>query len=519
MIADVAIYSAVVIVVVSIVRRLLSSDPASYWEQNGVSMAKTKSFWAKLLQMDFDFVKSDTDIYNQLKAQKYGGVMEFGAPALFITDLDLLKQVLIRDFDHFVNRRGFDLEENDPHMHYLLGNHNGDAWKRLRSTISPTFTGGKIRRIFQIFDSSAKKMVRYITDQLTESSEVELRPNVHKLTMDIIMSAAFGIETNIFEDPNSLYAVMGNKILTQFAKVSTVLKFFLLWLSPKMAKILKVKITDDEADQFLSKVIRESLRLRRDNGTRREDFLQIMLEAQLGQLPEEDENQLDDHEINAKLSSDAGQSVTITEDVIIANCFVFLLGGFDTTESTLSFAIYELAVNPEIQDRLYLEIKAAVDDNHGEFSYDIIQGLRYLDMIVFETLRKYPPFSRTDRRSVKAFTVPGTNFTLPTDSMVIIPIYPIHHDPEYWPEPEKFDPERFTKENSVHRPLCTYSPFGQGPRTRNRFALLECKMALAHLVLNFILEPSPKTDVPIKITSQATLKPVGNVPLHIRSRV
>lgn len=76
MIADVAIYGVIVIVVVSIVRRLFSSDPASDWKKNGVTMAKTKSFWDKLLHMDFDFVKSDTDIYNQLKAKKYGGVME-----------------------------------------------------------------------------------------------------------------------------------------------------------------------------------------------------------------------------------------------------------------------------------------------------------------------------------------------------------------------------------------------------------------------------------------------------------
>ncbi|CAG7725542.1 unnamed protein product, partial [Allacma fusca] len=180
-----------------------------------------------------------------------------------------------------------------------------------------------------------------------------------------------------------------------------------------------------------------------------------------------------------------------------------------TTESTVTFALYELAINPDVQEKLYQEVKEAVENNNGEFSYDVINKLEYLDCVIQESLRKYPPVVRTDRKCNRPFKLPDSDVVLPVGSLVAIPIHPVHHDPKYWPNPEKFDPERFTKENSINRHPCAFTPFGHGPRNciGNRFALTEGKAAIAHIVLKFELEPCDKTMIPIVFAFQAPLKP------------
>ncbi|CAG7717309.1 unnamed protein product [Allacma fusca] len=489
---------------------LLNGNP-NYWTDLGVTPAKTENLLVRLMNKKFSFIENDNFVYTQLKGKRFGGSMELWNPVLFISDLDLMKQIYVKDFEYFVNRRGFDVEKHDPHMHLSLLNQNGESWKDLRSKMSPTFTTGKIRRMFAIFYSSSKKMVKAIREKSQTESNIELRPYMQKVTMDIIAFAAFGIQTDLFEDPNSSFAKMGKKIQDIFSG-KNVFKIFFLMLFPKWAELLKLKITDSEADKFFSKVIVDTLEHRQKTEDKRDDFLQLMLEARQGKITKEDESELDSHEKNAKLKDAPSKSkLVFSDDLIIAQSLLFILGGFDTVESVLSFSLHELGINPDIQEKLYEEVKAAVDENNGEFNYDIINSLEYLDMVISETLRKYPPAARTERRSTRPYKIPDSDVSLPEGSLVVIPTYQVHHDEDYWPEPSRFDPERFMKENVSKRHPFAYQPFGHGPRNciGNRFALTEVKLALAQLVLNFKLQPNKDTVIPIKFANGANIKP-GN---------
>ena len=147
----------------------------------------------------------------------------------------------------------------------------------------------------------------------------------------------------------------------------------------------------------------------------------------------------------------------------------------------------------------------------------------YILCILFyfpETLRKFPPIMRTERKSSKPYKIPGSDYILPTGTLVAIPVYSIHHDERYWPEPEKFDPLRFTKEENTKRNPMTYMPFGSGPRNciGNRFALTECKLIIAHLIVNFKFEPSEKTDIPPIFANSGSLKPLNGMELKITTR-
>lgn len=169
----------------------------------------------------------------------------------------------------------------------------------------------------------------------------------------------------------------------------------------------------------------------------------------------------------------------------------------------MGFMGYELAVNPEVQEKLFEEIRSMEDNLDGKtINYDQIQGLRYMDQVVCETLRKWPAAPVTDRICVKDYEVEfdDKKFTVEKGVSFMIPIYGLHRDPAYFPEPLKFDPERFSEENQGNIDPDTYLPFGIGPRNciGSRFALMEIKTIFYYLLLNFSFEVNQKTQIPLK---------------------
>jgi cytochrome P450 family 6 len=135
--------------------------------------------------------------------------------------------------------------------------------------------------------------------------------------------------------------------------------------------------------------------------------------------------------------------------------------GFETSSTALSYALYELAINQELQDRTRDEIEKVLANYDGEITYDAILNMDYVGQVISESLRKYPPGHILIRRATKDYQVPGTKVVIEKGRYVFLPVHGIHHDPEYYPEPEKFDPDRFSPENEKKRQPFTYLPFGE----------------------------------------------------------
>lgn len=144
----------------------------------------------------------------------------------------------------------------------------------------------------------------------------------------------------------------------------------------------------------------------------------------------------------------------------------------------------------------------------------------YSNYFILETLRKYPALSMLQRVANKDFTIPNTSIVLPKGTTAWIPVHAIHYDPEIYPEPEKFDPHRFSPDEVAKRHQCSYIPFGEGPRIciAMRFGLMEMKIGLAKLLLNhnFTLDTT-KTSSPLKITlSKLLLTPAEPVYFYVK---
>uniref|UniRef100_A0A182TNR3 Cytochrome P450 n=1 Tax=Anopheles melas TaxID=34690 RepID=A0A182TNR3_9DIPT len=169
--------------------------------------------------------------------------------------------------------------------------------------------------------------------------------------------------------------------------------------------------------------------------------------------------------------------------------------GFETSSTTQSFCLYELAKNPDIQERLREEINRAIKENGGEVTYDVVMNIKYLDNVIDETLRKYPPVESLTRVPSVDYRIPGTKHVIPKRTLVQIPAYAIQRDPDHYPDPERFNPDRFLPEEVKKRHPFTFIPFGEGPRIciGLRFGLMQTKVGLITLLRKFRFSPSART--------------------------
>ena len=117
-----------------------------------------------------------------------------------------------------------------------------------------------------------------------------------------------------------------------------------------------------------------------------------------------------------------------------------------------TFAVYELALNQDIQDRVRDEINEVLENHDGEITYEAIMEMKYLDRVFNETLRKWPIVDTQMRKANRDFPIPNSKLVIPAGTFIMIPVIGLHHDEKYWKNPEKFDPERFTEENIKTRP-------------------------------------------------------------------
>ena len=273
-------------------------------------------------------------------------------------------------------------------------------------------------------------------------------------------------------------------------------------------QLLNIRMIPDEVALFFRKIIDETVRLREKNKTVRPDLIHLMMLSRKGKLKYEEFVSKDGFAVVEE--SDVGKTGNspnyLSNEDITAQVLVFFLGAYDTVSSLIAFVAYELAINPTIQKRLRQEIRKFGKRSDDDITYENLLEIKYLDMVITEMLRKWPPAIRLDRKCTKAFKIEPERsgealVQLKEGDICWIPVYGIHMDPRYYPNPEVFDPERFSEDNVDNVKSATYLPFGIGPRNciGSRFALLETKIVLYKLLLEFEFVATEKTQIPIKI--------------------
>ncbi|XP_072397933.1 cytochrome P450 9e2-like [Diabrotica undecimpunctata] len=483
--------------------------PLYHWREQGVLQKGIfESFNFAWFSMFYRVSSAENiiNIYKNFPGSRYFGLYQFNVPIMVIKDVDLIKQMVIKDFDYFNEHRAFAREDVDPMWAKNLFSLTGNKWRNMRSTLSPSFTSSKMKGMFVLMNDNAERFVNFFLNQNKEIIPVEMKEVSTRYSNDVIASAAFGLDVDSLAKPNNEF-YMNGKNLTAFGSINTILRFLFNMFLPNISKLLNIRIIQEDIGRFFTKVIEDSIKMREEKGLVRPDMIHLLLEARKGNSKADEQHTTADTgyaTVEEHLKSEI--KTDITNEDIVAQALVFFFAGFDSSSTLMSFLGYELCANPDIQESLREEVKETMENCNGKLSYEALVNMKYMDMVVSECLRKWPAMPTLDRLCTKPYTIQPVlpeeqPVQLKPGDIVSLPIYSIHHDPELFPDPETFDPERFSEENKADIKPYSYMPFGLGPRNciGSRFALLETKILFFYILRYFKIVPIEKTDIPIKL--------------------
>ncbi|CAD7079496.1 unnamed protein product [Hermetia illucens] len=473
----------------------------SYWRDRGANYVEPTIPLGNLQFRRAHFKDFIVDIYQHKNETPFIGAYILAKPLVIATSLDFIQNILVKDFSNFHERGGYYNEVDDPLSAHMFAV-DGEKWKFLRTKLSPTFTSGKMKFMFSTVVEVANRFNATLAEIVKPTgSELELLDLLARFTTDVIGSCAFGIECNSLKDPNSEFRYYGRKLFKD-PKFSTALLLLILQY-PDLARKLHVKLLQKDVSDFFLSTVRKTIDYREKNNVKRNDFMNFLIQMKNGQsIDDESSNQM--------------RKLTIEE--IAAQAFLFFAAGFETSSTTMAYSLYELALNPEIQEKARQEVKDVLAKHEGKLTYESVQEMTYIDQIISEALRKYPPVVFLNRKAARDYQIPNTKTIIEKGMEIMMPVYCIHHDPEIYPNPEVFDPDRFTPEQIRNRHPMSFLGFGDGPRNcvGLRFGRMQTRIGLITLLNNYRFRPSPKTAVPLMFDrNMAILTPKGGMHLAI----
>ncbi|XP_062999710.1 cytochrome P450 3A24-like [Elgaria multicarinata webbii] len=441
--------------------------------------------------------------FDQKCHQKYGkiwGIFDGRQPVMAILDPAIIKILLVKEFyTHFTNRRNFGLNGD---LDSSITIAEDEQWKRIRAVLSPAFTSGKLKEMFPIINDYGEMLVKNVQKKVENDETIDSKDIFGAYSMDVISSTSFSVNVDSLNNPNDPFIAHVKKFLKfSFFNPLLILLVIFPFLTPLLDK-LNFTLLSSTFTNFFTDVVKKVKKDRqKNNHTNRVDFLQLMVDSQ----------------ISGEVSDELNSYKALTDKEILSQAVFFIFAGYETTSSTLSFLSYCLATHPDVQQRLQEEIDEALP-NQASPTYEAVLQMEYLDMVVNETLRLYPPGVRLERVCKNTVVINGV--TIPKGTVTMISTYTLHHDPEYWPEPEEFRPERFSKANKESINPYVFLPFGAGPRNciGMRFALMVVKMVVVLLLQNFSFRTCKDTLIPMELDTKGLMQPKKPIQLKFVSR-
>lgn len=532
----------------------------SYWSNRGVAGPPPSLLhFGNVLQLE----GAPQDQIELEMLRKYGkvyGIYTGLQPTLVVLDEALIKTVLVKDFSAFTDRRALNTYHELVNCAQFFT--EGDHWAKVRSITRMAFTSGRLKAMTPLFDRCVGQLLDHLDSIVSKKgangdvpATFEPLPVLFTFSIDAISATAFATEVNSYQGIASEGKSPLLKHALNFFTISP-LKALSYFALPRLINDLfgVQHIFNAASFDYATALIREILRQRRQtkvkvDSNKHKDLIQLLMDAYVdeSELKKVESGNFDrletrledekDDDVQAKLEQSPSSSsssttttkankLTLNENEIVAQAILFFVAAFETVSSALTFALYELTVNGDIQDRLYNELVTVFEGSRGRRSsmassssslsssadnvlYEKLMSsgdLPYLDAVCKEALRKYPPGKRLERRvTVEQYKL--GDILLKRGQLVEIPLIAVMRNPEYFPQPEVFNPERFLPtEEDIAPQLGPFLAFGQGPKNciGARFAYLEMKMALSKMLLKFRF--SPTADTPARLVLE-TFKP------------
>jgi len=410
-------------------------------------------------------------------AREYGDIFYYRAAWIqvyFLNHPDLIEAVLVRNYqnflkDHVVRKSRWFFGDG------LLTN-EGESWLRQRRLSQPAFHRERIASYARTMTGYADQMLASWKDRETRDIHQEMM----QLTLRIVVRALFNVES---EEIGEISAAM-NVLMRNSVGLRLLLPPIARYLpTPAMIEFRRaVRQLDDTVYGFIAR----HRTVESDSG----DLLSMLMQAR-----DEDGSQMTDKQLRDEVMT-------------------FLLAGHETTALALSWTWHLLAQNPEAEEKLHAELDRALDCRAPSFSD--LPALAYAERVIKESMRLYPPAWSLARTVIKEFDVGG--YRIPAGANVVMSTWIMHRDSRFFPEPEKFDPDRWLPERSQKLPRFAYFPFGGGPRQciGAAFAMMETTLLLATIAQRFRFRTV--AGHPIVPVPSFTLRPKHGIKMMLETR-
>ncbi|MBK8020416.1 MAG: cytochrome P450 [Chloroflexi bacterium] len=354
---------------------------------------------------------------------------------------------------------------------------DGELWKKQRRLVSPAFHTRRVGAYGAVMVDYAGQMVASWRDDQVLEVDHEMAGLTMRIISKILFDAEVGPDADIISASVSDALHVVNDRMNRF------------FASPRWVPTRENRLYYGAIER-LNALIFRFMADRRRSGEDKGDVLSMLLAAQ-----EEDGERMTDEQIRSEAMTLFG-------------------AGHETTALALTWTWYLLSQHPDVEARLHEELTRVLGGRAPEVS-DLPQ-LAYTEQIVKEAMRLYPPAWGTSRDSIEEVEIGG--YTLPKETVIMIPIFAVHRDPRWWNNPEMFDPDRFAPEAEKQIPKYAYLPFGAGPRVciGNALAMMEAKLVLATVAQRYTLDLAPGQKVePERVF---TLRPKYGMKMIARQR-
>jgi len=427
---------------------------------------------ARYVRDPLAYYKGLADNYGDIAYLKVGKLDTF-----LINHPDYIRDVLVTHGRNFIK---------DPWTGWLkpiLGNglltSDGEFHLRQRRLIQPAFRKQVIARYGDIMVSSAAK----VRDSWKDGATLDVSREMMGLTLDVIARTMF--KSDVEQQKRAVAAAL-----------DAFMQWFFLSSLPYGEQLQKLPLPVmrrfPDALKRMDTIIYRIIRQHRAEKDGEDDLLSMLLAAQ----------------------DTGGNGGRMTDEQIRDEAMTIFLAGHETTANALTWTWWLLSKHPSVERQLHKELDEVLGGRQP--ALDDLPRLRYTEMVFSEALRLYPPAWSIARRAINDYDLAG--YQVPAGAVIVMSQYVTHRDPRWWPEPNRFDPMRWTPEERARRTKFAYFPFGGGNRLciGEHFAWMEGVLALATLAQQWQLRLAPGHKVATR--PSVTLRPRGGMPMVLRRR-
>ncbi|XP_051155980.1 cytochrome P450 4C1-like [Leptopilina boulardi] len=382
---------------------------------------------------------------------------------------------------------------------------SGEKWFHNRKILTPAFHFGVVDQFMETMSEKAEILVECIENEIKENAgeSIDFYKHSVRCALDIICETSMGANIDVQRNQDIEYIKALEVLLQVLVK-----RIFYPWLNydwifykTKMGKDFKrsVELTNNFTIGIIKK--RRQLRKLKNSEDKRDEFGKRQKKAFLDLILDLDEN----------------EKVHMTDEEIREQVETFMFAGHDTVASAINWAIFNIGNNPDVQLKIHEELDAVFGVSKVQATMQQIAELTYLDRVIKENLRMCPSVPMIGRLLTKDIELDG--FTVPKGTNLGLHIFCLHRDPEIWPDPLKFDPDRFLPENCRNRNPYAYIPFSAGPRNciGMKFALTEQKIVLTSILRKFSVKSVRKFEE-MKYQANFVLHPHNGNPIYFFPR-